>query len=272
MAPRAVKALFYSATGNTRKLTLAVAESASMALDASLSVVDFTPPSAREGTVDFSSDDVAVIGFPTYRSKLPLHICDDLASKVRGDSTPAIVIVSYGNRSYADSVAQLVSVLRGNGFIPVAAAAYPSRHAYSDLVGAGRPDEDDIRDAECFARESCRLIEEGLSDRVLEVPGDPDAPLYVPLGEDGRPVSFLHARPKVDDGRCTRCGRCADLCPLGSIDHDDPGITHGDCFKCQACIRGCPSGARFFDDPQFLTHVRQLESLYTDRKGIEHFL
>lgn len=272
MAPTAVRALYYSATGNTRKLTVAAAESASASLGVPMSAVDFTLPSAREGALAFSSDEVAVIGFPTYRSKLPLHICDDLASKVRGDSTPAIVIVSYGNRSYADSVAQLVSVLKRNGFVPVAAAAYPSRHAYSDLVGAGRPDADDLRDAEGFAGEACRIITAGISGRTLEVPGDPDAPLYVPLGEDGKPVSFLHARPKVYTELCNRCGRCADLCPLGSIDRKDPEVTHGDCFKCQACIRGCPSGARFFDDPQFVSHVRQLESLYTERKEIEHFL
>ena len=270
MQIHSVTALFYSATGNTRKLTLAAADAVSEALGSDYLAVEYARPDAREVKRSFAEDDLLVIGFPTYRSKLPLHVTDGL-DNLSGNGTPAIVVISYGNRSYADSIAQMVSILRKRGFVPVAAAAYPSRHAYSDLVGTGRPNEDDIRDIRDFALQALDKISSGMSDD-LTVPGDADAPLYVPLGTDGKPVSFLHARPKVKVDLCTRCGLCARLCPLGSVDKGDPSITNGDCFKCQACIRGCPVHARYFDDAAFLSHVRQLEINHSGRKEIEHFL
>ena len=70
--------------------------------------------------------------------------------------------------------------------------------------------------------------------------------------------------------RCTRCGTCAKVCPMGSVDGQDPSVTTGVCVKCQACIRRCPAGARCFDDENFLSHramllencARRLENLY----------
>ena len=92
-------------------------------------------------------------------------------------------------------------------------------------------------------------------------------PYYVPKGLDGQPAKFLKAVPKTHEDLCIRCGACARLCPMGSIDPEEPGNVTGICIKCQSCIRGCPQQAKYFDDPAFLSHVAMLEEnfclLYT---------
>ena len=78
----------------------------------------------------------------------------------------------------------------------------------------------------------------------VQVDGDADAPYYRPLGLDGEPKNFLKAKPQTDRSKCTGCGVCAALCPMGSISREDPAEVTGVCIKCHACVRNCPTGAK----------------------------
>ena len=99
------------------------------------------------------------------------------------------------------------------------------------------------------------------------IKGDaPVAPYYIPLGEDGQPAKFLKAKPKTDLTRCDHCGKCAKVCPMGSINPDNTDEVPGICIKCQACIQYCPQGAKYFDDPRFLSHKAMLERVISGRR------
>ena len=102
---------------------------------------------------------------------------------------------------------------------------------------------------------------------VSPLPFDADTPLapyYTPLKEDGTGAHFLKAKPVTDASRCTRCGICASVCPMGSIAADEPDSTAGICIKCHACIKTCPARARRFLDGDFLSHVKMLENTLGD--------
>lgn len=48
----------------------------------------------------------------------------------------------------------------------------------------------------------------------------------------------------VDPEACTRCGRCARLCPAGDIEGTPPTWLHnGQCTNCLACYHHCPAHA-----------------------------
>jgi ferredoxin len=53
-------------------------------------------------------------------------------------------------------------------------------------------------------------------------------------------TSKLHA-----DGKCTSCGACRDICPMGVINLDDSGkpTWEGSCTMCLACLHRCPAQA-----------------------------
>lgn len=58
-------------------------------------------------------------------------------------------------------------------------------------------------------------------------------------------------RPRIDPGRCRRCGACSENCPPGAIEVTDgvPRIRHADCIRCFCCQELCPADAITVDRP-----------------------
>ena len=265
MRIRGIQSLYFSPTGGTAKYAKAMAAGAAEALACPAEVSSFTLPREREDVRHFSSDELFIIGSPTYAGKLPNKILPEFQEKLRGEHTPVLLFVSYGNRNFDNSLAELLSVLRANGFLPLAATAFACRHAFSDRICPERPRVEELAEARGFAMRAAEALK-AADPAVLEaaslaftVPGDAEAPYYVPKGEDGAPAKFLKAKPLTDLSKCLHCGACAAHCPMGSIDAADTSNVPGICIKCQACVRGCKQGAKYFEDAAFLSHVRMLE-------------
>ena len=265
MQIRGIQSLYFSPTGGTAKYAKAMAAGAAEALACPAEVSSFTLPREREEERHFSSDELLIIGSPTYAGKLPNKILPEFQEKLRGEHTPVLLFVSYGNRNFDNSLAELLSVLRTNGFLPLAAAAFACRHAFSDRICPERPRIEELAEARGFAMCAAEALK-AADPAVLEaaslaftVPGDAEAPYYVPKGEDGAPAKFLKAKPLTDLSKCLHCGVCAAHCPMGSIDAADTSNVPGICIKCQTCVRGCKQGAKYFEDAAFLSHVRMLE-------------
>ena len=273
MEIRKVWALYYSATGTTDKAVNTVAEALAQALGVPLERVGFTRPAEREKEYSFTETDLVVVGSPTYAGKLPNKILPDFQTKLHGNGALAVAVVLFGNRSYDNSLAELCAVLEADGFHTVAAGAFVGRHAFTDALGEGRPDWDDRREMTAFAKATAdKVISLTEIPGAVAVPGDAAAPYYVPKGTDGQPAKFLKAKPQTDVGKCTNCGACARLCPMGAIDPENVASVPGTCIKCQACVRKCTRHAKYFDDPAFLSHVAMLEQNFTEPKKNEVFL
>ena len=230
-----VWALYYSATGTTDKAVNTIAEELDAQLTLPIERLSFTRPAERTGTHLFTAEDLVVVGSPTYAGRLPNKIAPDFRSGLRGEGTPAVPVVLFGNRSYDNALAELWSVLMNNA---------------AQIAGK---------------------LRSGRGGTVA-VPGVPDAPYYIPKGVDGEPVKFLQAKPRTDPGKCTNCGACARLCPMGAIDPRDVFRVPGTCIKCQCCVRKCTRHAKYFDDPAFLSHVAMLEQNFAEPKENEVFL
>ena len=174
--------------------------------------------------------------------------------------------MTFGNRSFDNSLAELCACLEGDGFHTIGAGAFACRHAFTDALANGRPDSDDMAElAKLGSAVVGRIVKMTDFPAPVTVDGDADAPYYRPLGLDGEPKVFLKAKPKTDLDKCIHCGVCASLCPMGSINPDDVTEVVGVCIKCHSCVRNCPMGAKYFDDPAFLSHRAMLERDYTRR-------
>ena len=270
-----VYSVFFSPAGSTRAVTEHIARKTAENLEVPNDVIDFTLPEARTNKYSFQPNELVVFGVPTYAGRIPNKILPFLQTLFEGRDTPAVCVITYGNRNYDSSLTELVQEMTGDGFKVFAAGAFVCRHVFSDRIAAGRPDADDYRKIDMFAGEAV----EKLRDRTepdLQKPkihgGEPVAPYYIPKGEDGQPAKFLKAKPKTDLTKCTNCGVCAKVCPMGSISNDNFVDVPGICIKCQACVLKCPEKAKYFDDEAFLSHVRMLEKNFTERREPEWFL
>ncbi len=269
--------VYFSPTGGTGTAVRHLAESLGLALDLPWDAFDITHPAAREIEYTFGEEDLVVFGSPVYAGRLPNKIMPDYKRCFFGDGALAVPVVVFGNRSYGGALEELSMLLAENGFQVVGGAAVVSRHAFSDKVGAGRPDETDRTEWDAFAlrlakslRETQNAAEDSSRSASIDTAQalhcaeeEELPPYYTPLKEDGTPANFLKAKPETDMTRCDRCGVCRDACPMGSI--DDAMQAAGLCVKCQACVRKCPHHAKFFTDEEFLSHVRMLERDYTKR-------
>lgn len=273
MDVKRIWSVYWSATGNTDKTVNTLADAAAERLNVPVKRVNFTLPQARELVYSFAEGDLVFFGCPTYAGKLPNKLLPFIQSGFVGNGALAVGVVTFGNRSYDHALAELCATLERGGFHTVAAAAFAGRHAFTDALAFGRPDWDDRKQMAAFAMQ--------ITDKVnslteipapVIVPGDPNAPYYVPQGVDGTPAKFLKAKPRTNPSKCSNCGACARLCPMGAIDPANVAEVPGTCIKCHSCVRKCTHHAKYFDDPAFLSHVAMLEQSFGEAKANEVFL
>ena len=267
---RRVCACYFSPCGNVERTVRAVAQGAAGVLGLPAETVDFTLPEARTEDIVFDAGDLVILGTPVYAGRVPNKLMPYIRDHVHGNGALCAAVVCFGNRAFDDALAELYLLAKDDGFSVIAAAAVATEHSFAPALGEGRPDEADLAALGEFGGKIAEKAQKN-GPALETVPGTmPPEKYYTPLRTDGAPAKFLKAVPKTDRAKCTRCGTCAKVCPMGSVDPADPAVTTGVCIKCQACIKACPAGARTFDDGDFLSHramllenyVRPVESLY----------
>ena len=269
-----VKAVYYSATGSTKKVVTGIAEQIGEALGVPVVSFDFSLPQNRTEVQTYGADELVVFGTPVYAGRVPNKMLPVVQNNFKAEGALAVPVVTFGNRNFDNGLIELRNELENNGFHTIAGAGVACEHVFSDKLATGRPDEKDWEQLSAFAREVANKIT-GLTEipAPAEVRGEnPVGPYYTPLGTDGKPAVFLKAKPKTKEELCDRCGICAEVCPMGSIPAENPLEVTGICIKCQACIKKCPTHAKYFDDPAFLSHVAMLEQNYTRRAETEVFV
>ncbi|MBR5228769.1 MAG: 4Fe-4S binding protein [Firmicutes bacterium] len=273
-----IHAVYFSPCRSTAALTRAIADRAAEELKVPVEYYDFTLSKNRKNLTEFSSDELVIFGMPTYAGRIPNLILPIVQNAFQGNDALAVPVVTFGNRSYDNSLLELRNELEKKGFHTVAGGAFVSRHVFTDKVGAGRPDDADVAFVQDFAVKIAEKVS-GLKeipepiavpakghDKSNFVAASVDAkigPYYTPLDEYGNPAMFLKATPVTDTQKCSRCSICARVCPMDAISTKDVTVMVGTCIKCQACVKRCPDKAKSFDDPAFLSHVKMLEENFS---------
>lgn len=278
-----VHALYFSATHTTKRVVEAIASSLSSAASSDIEIHDVTSPSARAEALSFTPDDIVIFGVPVYIGRVP-NLIKPYLETVCGGGASGVPVVVYGNRNYDDALVELCDMMTGNGFRCVGAAAFIGEHSFSRALGAGRPDHSDIAVAEGFGRKIANIASDAVvgpcNDRLElcitggldSIPGNRPYRFFRAVDDDGKPFDIRKVKPVTDSSKCTDCGLCAQICPMGAIDSTDAAQVTGICIKCGACVKRCPSGAKSFTDGEYLRHLAILERDNHRRREPELFL
>lgn len=230
--------------------------------------IDLTYPdmvSARQ----FGSDELVVIGVPVYAGRVaPLAV--KRLFGFRGDNTPAVIVLTYGNREFEDALIELKDIAEKAVFKPIAACTFIGEHSFSGSktpIAAGRPDSVDLTTAEAFGLQiSKKLV--ALQDQ--ETAHSPDVPGNCPYKEGMKSLPFA---PIVLESKCTQCASCIPICPTGAISLGiklelDPNL----CIFCCACIKICREDALKIDVDPIKLKRQWLYEHCSERKEPELYL
>lgn len=249
--------IYFSATATTRRCVEAVAEAMSAPVDRRLNLADRSASAA----IECGGSDAVLVAAPVYGGRLPALFVEQIR-QLRGNATPAVAMVVYGNRDYDDALLELTDILRENGFRVVAAGAFIGQHSIFPKAGMSRPDADDFARLTAFGA-LCRgaLAREDVPE--LNIKGNRPYKEY-----GGVPV-----HPEGDKDRCTACGVCSELCPADAIDPATPWVTvAGKCISCGRCIVSCPSDARRYKGLKYKAIGAAFTALFSKRREPETFV
>lgn len=250
---------FFSPTGTSKKIGLAVGEGLNLPTTEEISLTE----GSAEPRV-FSADDFAVFSLPVYGGRVAPYAVERMKG-LTGKNTPAAAVVVYGNREFEDALLELKNILTEQGFNVVGAAAFVGEHSFSTAdipIAAGRPDQQDREKAVSFGR---KLAEKDCSIKAdLTLPGN----FPYKEGVQKNPVS-----PQVDPAKCILCRTCESVCPAGAVKVEDTVVFTGElCILCCACIKNCPEQALAMTAPPMIEKARWLHENYSVRKEPQLFL
>lgn len=250
-----IKAVFFSVFGTTRTIAMALSNE----LAAKVFSYDLLS-NPQQDAVICDKDTPVIFAVPVFAGRVP-EPCAEMIRCFKGDKTPAIVVVSYGNRDFDDALIELRDLVSQSGFIVVSAAAFVTQHSIFPKVGAGRPDKRDMALVGEFASRCKTALIAFTGAKKIEVKGSEDyrSPAVVPLYPSG-------------DTKCNSCGTCVAICPVQAIRDDQPRKTNKKkCISCTACIAVCPQEARAFRGPLYSVASMGFQKLFAKRKEPEFF-
>lgn len=266
-----VYASYFSATGTTEKMVKYIARKIASELDVCVETADFSLKEERRIPLNFLRESVVVMGTPVIAGRVPNVLLDFLRS-MKGNEAFAIPIVMFGNRSFDNALIELRDLCESAGMRSIAAGGFGAEHSFSKILGRGRPDEEDFKDADLLISKACANLksidEKSEYELFVKGKGYPDyGGYYMPQDSKGNPIDIRKVKPYTDVELCTDCKLCYEICPMRSIDYEDVSKTPGICIKCCACIKLCPFDAKRFIDEGFIYHKEELEKKYSEERA-----
>ncbi len=238
-------AIYFSPTYNTERVCKYFCDGEYNSIDLCKENID----------LKLNSDDIAVIGVPSYSGRVP-----ELALKrlegIKGDNTRCILISSYGNRASEDTLIELNDFVKKNGFVPIAGMELVGAHSIFKDVAKDRPDGLDFKDYAGFKI----MIKEKLRNNEMTLTTLPGAFPY----KEVKPSSLI---PETGED-CVNCGDCYRACPAKAISKEDPRIIDPSlCAHCMRCTVVCKFNQKFINPKVYDAMLERLAPKFLGRKS-----
>lgn len=250
-----LKTILFSPTGGTNNVVEAITQN----WHDKKEIIDLSIPNFDYSSIHISKDDVVLVAMPTYGGHAPA-LAISRFKQIEGNHAKTILVCTYGNRAYEDTLAQMNMVAKSNNFIVVGAITSIAEHSVSREIAKGRPNENDKKELSQFGLQLFDKISNS-NEEVHTIPGS------MPSKEDSGLT--LLSKPSKN---CTHCGLCALKCPNNAIDAKTLKADKNKCISCMRCVSICPQNARKIN-PIIATIVPiALKKICSEYKNNELFL
>ncbi len=218
-------AFYFSPTGGTKKVLDIICS----AWDCQTEWMDLSDLPKTGFPVSFRETDLYIVAVPSFSGRVPQFIVPIL-QRLQGNQAKAILISTYGNRAFDDTLLELKDTMEQAGFLCYCAAV--TRHSVMPRYGAGRPGAEDKKELKRFAVQCRELLKQ------------PFTPIGVPGSRPYRTYGSIPVKPRADKC-CMDCGLCYQKCPVHAIPGDHYRTCDANvCISCLQCITVCPQKAR----------------------------
>jgi len=241
-----ISIIYFSQTGNTRRVAEAMAEAFREA-----GHITRTTPLKKATPQDAITGDMLGIGSPCFASQAPTPIKVFLRSLPELNQKRAFVFATSGGapgRVLSD-LTRLLHRKRADvvgGFLTRGECHYP----VPCIVGRwpNRPNAGDLACARRFALAVAKHISAGRPGLIAESRSDtlrPEGRFYGLVGwsSTDRFLRILMPQPQLDSTRCDLCKWCVYECPTHNIMLQPYPVIGEHCIRCYRCLTGCPQKA-----------------------------
>ncbi len=241
-----VNLIYFTQTGNTRRIARAMAE---VFREAGW---DTRTLSLKKVTVqDAVEADLLGVGSPCFSSQAPAPIKNFLRNLPPLPDKKAFVFATSGTAP-GRVLYDLYTLLNTKnadvvgGFLARGMVHHPAPCLYGRLPD--RPNDEDFLQARQFAAELVRHMNSGFTGKVAGSRADTFKLRYgfydfVALISSDAVLRWLMPKPKLNLKRCNQCRWCEFECPVHNIALDPYPTVGTACIRCYRCVNGCPQKA-----------------------------
>lgn len=239
-----IQAVFFSTTGNTKKICQTVTNATSFE---SINEVNLANTANRNDTINSSlKGDIIIFGTPIHMGSFPPQL-DTIINKIDGKERFIVPLVVSGNIQNGKALNHLIYVLKKQNFQIIAAGKFVGRHSFSTdnfHIAMNRPNTEDLTKA----NELGKIVEQKIITqdyKLVDVPSiDPGK------NRKTRSLGKIDKVLQYDVNLCKKCFLCCENCHLNALSLKNGfKIEENLCIRCGACARVCPTGALTYYPP-----------------------
>lgn len=269
--------VFFSPAGTTRKVAEAIGDFL-RARGQSVALLDLAR--GQNPAACFGSDSKSTclwLGSPVYCDHA-VPLVEDFVRSMPRSGGFGVPFVTWGAVTSGLALPEMAACLAERGFAVLGAAKVMAEHSslwqsIQPLAG-GRPDPGDLRRIEELVEEVLTKIARGGTE-VLPAERLDYLPPALKAQSAAKNLAGIKAmQPPIaaKEELCTRCGHCAQICPVSAIRLDPFPVIDDSCILCRQCTRHCPVGAYPYDGAAVEIRIQGMAKQSVEAKETEVFV